>query len=235
MFSIQTSTLYDRPTTRGSLWWQQPQFGCRDLCMTALWARLHAKTSVSHLNIIPHSWLQSPTRPLITPVHRAKNNSRGSNLACCKIKMRLWLQTCLQLSMCNHCNQNKQRCEADVKAELSDPAFTSPVALFSIIQSQLIGIFSALFPVSCLDIWPAAVNHYNYSECCWECIGKAWRGWEQEKGEMADSMTEMRKRMILLLPGKVQQTNPWKKMLFTLTDLNLFFLPFVRNTSRTIR
>ncbi len=39
---------------------------------------------------------------------------------------------------------------------------------------------------------------------------------------MADSMTEVRKRMILLLPGKIQQTNPWKKMLFTLTD-KIFF------------
>lgn len=39
---------------------------------------------------------------------------------------------------------------------------------------------------------------------------------------MADSMTEVRKRMILLLPGKIQQTNPWKKMLFTLTE-KIFF------------
>lgn len=40
---------------------------------------------------------------------------------------------------------------------------------------------------------------------------------------MADSMTEARKRMILLLPGKIQQTEPWKKM-FTLKDKISFFV-----------
>lgn len=33
----------------------------------------------------------------------------------------------------------------------------------------------------------------------------------------------MRKRLILLLPGKIQQTNRWKKMLFTTTDKGFFF------------
>lgn len=104
-------------------------------------------------------------RPLITPVHRAKNNSKGLNLGHDKIKMSL-LWAGLQLSIFNYCNQNKQRCEADFKSALSDPPFVSPLALFSIIQSHLIGIISALFSVSCLDIWPAALTTTITQECC---------------------------------------------------------------------
>lgn len=161
-------------------------------------------------------------RPLITPVHRAKNNSWGLNLGCYKINMCLWLWACLQLSIFNHGNQNKQRCEADFKSALSDPPFMSSLALFSIIQSHLIGIISALFPVSCLDIWPAAltttITQRVLLRMYWKSLGRMRAG----GGGMADSMTEVRKRMILLLPGKVQQTNPWKKMLFTLAD-KIFF------------
>ena len=40
---------------------------------------------------------------------------------------------------------------------------------------------------------------------------------------MADSMTEVRKLMIRLLPGKVQQTDQWKKM-FTVADKTFLFL-----------
>lgn len=98
----------------------------------------------------------------------------------------------------------------------------SPLALFSIIQSHLIGIISALFPVSCLDIWPAAltttITQRLLLRMYWKSLGRMGTG----GGGVADSMTEVRKRMILLLPGKIQQTNPWKKMLFTLTD-KIFF------------
>lgn len=91
-------------------------------------------------------------RPLIKPAHWAKNNSRGFILACDKINMSQWVWARLQLSIFNHRNQNKQKCEADFKSPLCDPPCMSPPALFSIIQSHLIGIISALFPVSCLDV-----------------------------------------------------------------------------------
>lgn len=48
-----TGQQHDQPLMAAAPVWM------RGLCMTALWARLHAKTSVSHLNIIPHSWSQS--------------------------------------------------------------------------------------------------------------------------------------------------------------------------------
>lgn len=68
IFSMQTSTPCDRPMS--GLWWKRPQCGCRDLCVTALWARLHAKTSVSNNPI----QLNPVTgRPLKAPVHWAKN------------------------------------------------------------------------------------------------------------------------------------------------------------------
>lgn len=131
---------------------------------------------------------------------------------------------CLQLSIFNHRNQNKQKYEADFKSPLSDLPFMSPLALFSIIQSYLIGIISALFPVSCLDIWPAAltttITQSVLSRMYWKSLERMTAG---GRG-MADSMTEVRKRMILLLPGKVQQTSLWKKMSFTFSHKMLFLV-----------
>lgn len=109
----------------------------------------------------------------------------------------------------------------------------SPLPLFSIIQSHLIGIISALFPVSCLDIWPAAltttITQRVLLRMYWKSLRRMRAG--GGRGWVADSMTEVRKRMILLLPGKIQQTEPWKKMLFTLADktFSLFFLAFCRS------
>lgn len=127
--------------------------------------------------------------------------------------------------------KTSSKCEADFKSAPSDPPFMSPLPLFSIIQSHLIGIISALFPVSCLDIWPAAltttITQRVLLRMYWKSLRRMRAG--GGRGWVADSMTEVRKRMILLLPGKIQQTEPWKKMLFTLADktFSLFFLPFV--------
>lgn len=115
-------------------------------------------------------------------------------------------------------------CEADFKSAPSDPPFMSPLPLFSIIQSHLIGIISALFPVSCLDIWPAALTT-TITQSVVENVLEKFEEDEsrREGGWVADSMTEVRKRMILLLPGKIQQTKLWKKMLFTLADKTFSF------------
>ena len=140
----------------------------------------------------------------------------------------------LQLSIFNHRNQNKQRCEADFKSALSDPPFMSPLPLFSIIQSHLIGIISALFPVSCLDIWPAAltttITQRVLLRMYWKSLGRMRAG----GGRVADSMTEVRKWMILLLPGKIQQTNPWKIDVVYTRRQNLFFSSLVRNSSKSV-
>lgn len=75
---------------------------------------------------------------------------------------------------------------------------------------------------SCLDIWPAVLTTtITQNECCWECIGKGEGGWEARG--MAYSLTEVRKWMILLLPGKIQQTNWWKKIIVYTCIQDLLF------------
>lgn len=164
IFSIQTSTLYDRPT----IWPASNGSGPSVDAETSAWPHSGPVCMQRDLRLSPQhnpSQLNPVTRrPLITPVRQAKNNSRGLNLGRDKIKMSLWLWTCLQLSIFNHCNKNKQRCEADFKSGLPDLPFMSPLALFSIIQSHLIGIISALFSCFLFGYLACCVNHYNYSK-----------------------------------------------------------------------
>lgn len=126
------------------LWWKRPQCGCRDLCVTALWGRLHAKTSVSLFNIIPYSWIQSPGDLWEHLCTELKIN-RGLKTGCNKIKISLWVWTFLQLCIFKHCYQNKQWLSFHFSSRL---VFHHPVSLDR----------NSFSTFSCLDIWPAALT-----------------------------------------------------------------------------
>lgn len=80
-----TGQRYDQPLMAAApVWMQRPLHdrtlgpsACKDL-------RLSPQHNPTQLNPVTG-------RPLITPVRQAKNNSRGLNLGCDKIKMSLWL------------------------------------------------------------------------------------------------------------------------------------------------